>query len=52
MKTPKQPQTWRYRCPHCRRVVSRSVRRTWIPSYCTTIDRVVRLQRVKAGTSR
>ena len=36
-----------YRCAHCKKIVSRSVEKRWIPSYCEDTGKNVRLVRVK-----
>jgi len=37
----------KYRCPHCEQVVKRESTKKWIKSYCTGLERYVRLQLVK-----
>jgi hypothetical protein len=37
----------RYRCAHCKKVVTRDSNKKWIPSLCVETGKMVRLQRVK-----
>ena len=37
----------KYRCKHCKKIVTRESDKQWIKSYCDDTDRYVHLQRVK-----
>jgi predicted RNA-binding Zn-ribbon protein involved in translation (DUF1610 family) len=42
----KRKRKYKYRCPHCGKIVIRESTKQWVESYCEATGRNVRLQRV------
>lgn len=42
----------KYKCIHCNQIVERKSNKQWIPSYCETTGKDVRLQRVKENKTK